>query len=340
MSLARRLGPLLLAAVVAATSLGLDAAHPAGAVVRSYVVDDGGSVVKLVIPGGEPGAGTYLPTWNGHGDALALWRLADDGTGTLSLANSYTYGTWGTPTTAVHNGIADLGFRFLYVGEFDVQWDNAFGLGLLYMHARTYSPALGRFLQPDPDRSEANLYAYAANNPITELDPDGTCFILCAVINAVLDTAIYLATTDSSEWSVGGIASTAVTGAVTGFVGAGILSKVAKIGAVANLASKASRAVSRAIKPNVVARAHSGILHGNSLANDRVATLYKAYSRTTGEFQKWGITSNLKKRYASTSDLFLVPKRTGSRQAMAALERRVVSRFGGPLNREPWSSSR
>ena len=224
-----------------------DATHPSGAVVRSYVVDDAGSAVKLSIPAGEPEAGTYLVTWSGHGDALGLWRQNADGT--LTLANSYTYDTWGRPTTATHAGVADLGFRFLYVGEFDVQWDDAFGLGLLYMHARHYSPTLGRFLQPDPDGSEANLYAYTANNPITELDPDGTCFILCAVVNAVLDTAIYLATTDSSEWSVQGAATAAATGAVTGFLGVGLLSKVGKVGGLAVKAltkvPRAARAISR-----------------------------------------------------------------------------------------------
>lgn len=56
---------------------------------RSYVVDESGSVVKLVIPAGEANAGTYLPTWNGHGDALNLSRL-DPVTGTLTLANSYS----------------------------------------------------------------------------------------------------------------------------------------------------------------------------------------------------------------------------------------------------------
>jgi RHS repeat-associated protein len=143
-----------------------DASH-AGVVVRSYVTDDSGATVKLVIPAGEPDPGTYLVTWSGHGDALALWRQNSDGTTTL--ANSFTYDTWGRPTTTVHNGIADLGFRFTYVGEFDVQWDDSFGLGLLYMHARHYSPALGRFLQPDPDGSEANLYAYTT--PATTRSP-------------------------------------------------------------------------------------------------------------------------------------------------------------------------
>ena len=57
--------------------------------------------------------------------------------------------------------------RFLYVGQGDVQWDNFSGLGLYYMHARHYSPALGRFLQPDPAAEEKSLYAYTAGNPIS-----------------------------------------------------------------------------------------------------------------------------------------------------------------------------
>ena len=163
-----------------------DATHT-DALVRSYVVDDTGTVVRMTIAAGEPDAGTYLAVWNGHGDAVNLSRLNTDGS--LTLANSYRYETWGRPATATHNGIGDLGFRYLYVGEFDVQWDDQLGLGLLYMTARHYSPALGRFVQPDPDRSEANLYAYAANNPVTEMDPDGTCFIVCQlVVGALIDS--------------------------------------------------------------------------------------------------------------------------------------------------------
>ena len=148
-----------------------DAAHPSGAVVRTYTVTESGQVVSMTIPAGEPSAGTYLVTWNGHGDALALWRQNADGT--LTLANSATYGTWGTPAIATHNGIGDLGFRFLYVGAADVEWDDFSGAGLLYMHARHYSPLTGRFLQPDPSAAEANLYGYAGNSPVTKVDPSG-----------------------------------------------------------------------------------------------------------------------------------------------------------------------
>jgi len=117
-------------------------------------------------------------TWNGHGDALAVHRINADGT--LTLANSYTYSTWGTPTPTAAPGSTDLGFRFLYVGAYGVQWDDFSGLGLEYMAARHYSPRIGRFLQPDPSALEANLYGYAAENPVTYLDPNGTFVIaLC-----------------------------------------------------------------------------------------------------------------------------------------------------------------
>ena len=41
--------------------------------------------------------------------------------------------------------------------------------------ARTYWPAAGRFLQPDPERLESAAYGYA-NNPISRVDPDGGCW--------------------------------------------------------------------------------------------------------------------------------------------------------------------
>lgn len=141
-----------------------------GVVDRQYVVDEAGAIVRMVIPTGVPDAGSYLVTWDGHGDAVNLLRVNPDGTTTL--ANSYTYTTWGHPTTTTHNGIPDLRFRFLYVGRYAVTWDSTVALHL--MGLRHYAPALGRFLQPDPASLEANLYAYAVNSPITRIDPTGT----------------------------------------------------------------------------------------------------------------------------------------------------------------------
>lgn len=152
-----------------------------GSIVRTTIVDEGGTPTKVVVTNSGAANGTYVPTWNGHGDLLALWRVDVDGT--LTLANSVTYDTWGRPTVSTHNGIANLGWSRLYVGQFDVWWDDTFGAGLLYMHARHYSPTLGRFLQPDPTGSEGNLYGYSGNSPVSNIDPSGELF--WAVIIAV-----------------------------------------------------------------------------------------------------------------------------------------------------------
>lgn len=51
--------------------------------------------------------------------------------------------------------------------------------GLVYMQARYYDPAVGRFLSVDPQRPSAgnafsfDRYAYADNNPIRNIDPNG-----------------------------------------------------------------------------------------------------------------------------------------------------------------------
>jgi RHS repeat-associated protein len=139
---------------------------------KTYTLDEQGSIVTVTIPSGQTGAGTYLVTWNAHGDALALHQI-NQGSGTLTIANSYSYDTWGKPSTTQHGSYADLGFRFLYVGRYGVAWDNQLNLDLLYMHARHYAPALGRFLQPDPSRAEVNGYAYVENSPVTKVDPSG-----------------------------------------------------------------------------------------------------------------------------------------------------------------------
>ncbi|HUQ01565.1 MAG TPA: RHS repeat-associated core domain-containing protein [Kofleriaceae bacterium] len=52
--------------------------------------------------------------------------------------------------------------------------------GLLYLHARYYDPALGRFISPDPivdgpDLVGLNRYAYAGNDPINHTDITGFC---------------------------------------------------------------------------------------------------------------------------------------------------------------------
>ena len=72
-------------------------------------------------------------------------------------------------------GLCDLGFRFLYVGASDVQWDSSFGLGLL-LHARPdLQPGRsGASSSRTRRRADGNLYRYAGNSPVTKADPSGT----------------------------------------------------------------------------------------------------------------------------------------------------------------------
>jgi RHS repeat-associated protein len=150
---------------------------------REYVTDESGAIIKMIVPDG-PDAGTYLVSWNGHGDALNLVKVAK---GSATLANSFTYETWGAATVQTHNGFGDLGFRFRYVGQFGVQDDRVHGLPLLLMGARHYAPGMGRFIQPDPAALEENPYVYVANNPVSKVDPDGKWgFLVHLVVRAVV----------------------------------------------------------------------------------------------------------------------------------------------------------
>jgi len=60
-------------------------------------------------------------------------------------------------------------------------------LALYDYRNRTYSPALGRFLQPDPirfDAGDVNLYRYVSNNPVNWVDPEGTILAPVAGLGA------------------------------------------------------------------------------------------------------------------------------------------------------------
>ncbi len=60
------------------------------------------------------------------------------------------------------------GTPFGYTGEV---WDAQ--TQLVFLRARYYNEATGRFIQRDPSRLERNLYAYAASNPVNRTDLSG-----------------------------------------------------------------------------------------------------------------------------------------------------------------------
>ncbi|MCP4524587.1 MAG: RHS repeat-associated core domain-containing protein, partial [Aestuariibacter sp.] len=119
----------------------------------------------------------YLPgvgQWDGEEWSYAL----PDGLGsTRQLAGAdgrivqrYDYGPFGKVVAVEGERPSAL----QYTGE---HWDG--DVGLLYLRARWYDPAIGRFLSEDPFSGFAALpqtqhaYVYVGNNPINLTDPSG-----------------------------------------------------------------------------------------------------------------------------------------------------------------------
>jgi RHS repeat-associated protein len=99
-----------------------------------------------------------------HPDAQGSVVATSDQTGAITWQGGYLpYGE--SPGGASASGFGYAGYRY------DAE------TGLYYVNARYYSPALGRFLQPDPigGTSGVNLYAYVANDPLNRTDPSGLC---------------------------------------------------------------------------------------------------------------------------------------------------------------------
>jgi RHS repeat-associated protein len=125
-----------------------------------------------------------------HGDGLSSTQLVTDDTG--AQVGRIVYGAWGETLSSNESvpGVLDVGF----VGGLGVRNDSA--TGLIWMRHRWYDSALGRFISRDPIGlaeefqfpngaqkspdvslsraiSDSNLYAYAGNNPIDFVDPEG-----------------------------------------------------------------------------------------------------------------------------------------------------------------------
>jgi RHS repeat-associated protein len=102
-----------------------------------------------------------------QGDGLGSVRLITNGAG--AAAGSASFEPWGAPRA----GSASLG-GFGFTGE---QADAE--TGLVYLRARHYDPATGRFVQQDsyagaPGNPQGqNRFAYAEGNPVRHTDPSG-----------------------------------------------------------------------------------------------------------------------------------------------------------------------
>ena len=111
-----------------------------------------------------------------QGDAVTY--LHTDHLGTVSVATSgngqFIARTLNLPYGGVRWTDGTMPTDWGYTGQ-----KEPIGTGLVYLHARFYAPATGRFISPDtmvPNRANPqdwNRYAYARNNPLVYTDPSG-----------------------------------------------------------------------------------------------------------------------------------------------------------------------
>jgi RHS repeat-associated protein len=122
--------------------------------------------------------GTSEGTLHFHGDHLGTPRLiTGNGGAKVSLHDYYPFGEEVPPE-------AQDGERKKYTGH------ERDGEGIDYMHARYYRNTAGRFQSVDPSRGSVsperpqswNRYAYALNDPVSNADPDGRCWVEVAGI--------------------------------------------------------------------------------------------------------------------------------------------------------------
>jgi RHS repeat-associated protein len=86
-----------------------------------------------------------------------------------AITHKYAYDDFGKVTQ-----IEEANFNpYRYVGKYGIQYEDE---DLYFMRARYYNPDVGRFLTEDPIWA-TNLYPYAGNNPVMNVDPSGESFI-------------------------------------------------------------------------------------------------------------------------------------------------------------------
>ncbi|KJR46896.1 Rhs family protein [Desulfosporosinus sp. I2] len=102
-----------------------------------------------------------------HQDGLGSTLIITDSVG--AVKNKYQYDAFGNPTIIAQT----LENSLLFTGELHDQ------SGFIYLRARYYDPAAGRFITQDTVSGKLdnplsqNLYTYCGNNPVNYTDPSG-----------------------------------------------------------------------------------------------------------------------------------------------------------------------
>jgi len=131
-----------------------------------------GNLVRRYVHG--PGVDEPLVWYEGAGTSDRRYVHTDERGSVVALSNAsgaaiatWQYSPYGQSTGSSFS-------RFGFTGQTVIE-----GTEIMHFKARAYSPALGRFLQPDPigfAGGDTNLYSYAAGDPVNFTDPTGLFF--------------------------------------------------------------------------------------------------------------------------------------------------------------------
>ncbi len=144
--------------------------------IQCYYVYGKGLVSRI-----KPNAETEYYVSDYRGSVVAMVDDTEDAV----VTHRYQYDSWGN---LVQSEETDFN-PFRYVGNKGVMYDDS---TLYYMRARFYDPSIGRFISEDPIWS-TNLYPYADNNPIMNIDPSGH------ITDVVCESISYLATVNTAK---------------------------------------------------------------------------------------------------------------------------------------------
>ena len=177
----------------------------------------------------------YILRKNAQGDVIALCDSKGE------VVARYVYDAWGNHKVLNPDGTENTSAGFIgninpirYRGYY---YDK--DLGLYWLKTRFYDPQTGRFISPDsveyldPETlGGINLYAYCNNNPVMNVDPNGTAFLsilvglgIAALVGATVGGASYAASevisysiTGKWTWSWGMFTGNVLGGAIGGMI--------------------------------------------------------------------------------------------------------------------------